>query len=388
RFGPRNQYANFGAIGTAWIFSEEPIINKLSFLSFGKIRGSYGVTGNDNIGDYQYLDIYGETYDPYQGIAGLIPLRLFNPTYGWETNRKLEGGLELGFLSDRIFLSASWFRNRSGNQLLNYNLPVQTGFPGITRNLPALVQNSGWEFELNTINVQTSMLQWKSSLNVTIARNKLLEFPDLEKSSYATTYVLGKPLDIEKLYHYEGVDPETGVYQFDIDAGRTVVKDLTPVFYGGFNNVLQLKNLQVEVFFQFSKKDAPSYLYTLAAVPGVRGYNQPLALLERWTKAGDVTNVQQFTTGSSDASRAFSSYYRFSEGVYTDASYIRLKNVSVSYKLPSSWLHRISLYNCRIYLQGRNLLTLTNYEGNDPEVPNLRRLPPLRMITAGLQFTF
>src|SRR5690606_36172335 len=162
RFGPDRRYANFGAIGVAWIFSQEQLIrDQLSFLSFGKLRGSYGLTGNDKIGDYRYLESYGNTRYPYEGISGLVPLRLFNPDYGWETNRKLEAALELGFANDRIVLSAAWFRNRSDNQLLNYTLPVQTGFSGITRNFPALVQNSGWELEWTAIPDLGPTWQWK-----------------------------------------------------------------------------------------------------------------------------------------------------------------------------------------------------------------------------------
>src|SRR5690606_20398911 len=112
------RYAGFGAIGAAWIFSEENWLSgKGGIWSFGKLRASYGITGNDNIGNYQYLDTYG-TANPYQGIAGLYPNRLFNADYAWETNRKLEAALDLGFVDDRILLSAAWFRNRSGNQLL------------------------------------------------------------------------------------------------------------------------------------------------------------------------------------------------------------------------------------------------------------------------------
>jgi len=147
RFGPENQFANFGAIGAAWIISKEQFFQKnLSFLSFGKVRFSYGTSGNDEIGDYKYLDTWTPTNLPYQGVAGLSPTGLFNSQYGWEINKKLEAALETGFLQDRIQLTISWYRNRSSNQLVSYNLPSQTGFSSVIKNLPALIQNKGWEF--------------------------------------------------------------------------------------------------------------------------------------------------------------------------------------------------------------------------------------------------
>src|SRR5690606_11902613 len=111
-------------------------------ISFGKLRASYGLTGNDRIGNYQFLDTYGSAPYPYAGLTGLNPVRLSNPGYGWETNLKAEAALELGFLRDNLTLEISYFTNRSGNQLLQYTLPSQTGFTGVVRNLPALVSNS------------------------------------------------------------------------------------------------------------------------------------------------------------------------------------------------------------------------------------------------------
>src|SRR5690606_27400325 len=112
RFGPGKQFANFGAIGAAWLFSRESFFEEnLSWLSFGKLRGSYGTTGSDLIGDYKYLNTYGLTGVGYAGIVGLEPNQLFNPDFSWETNKKVEGAIELGFLKDRLQLSIAHYRN-------------------------------------------------------------------------------------------------------------------------------------------------------------------------------------------------------------------------------------------------------------------------------------
>ena len=110
------------------IFKEKFIHDGLPFLSFGKLRTSYGITGSDQIPNYGYLDTYSPTTYPYQGNSGLIPTRLVNPDYAWETNKKLEGGIELGFFKERILLTASYYHNRSSNQLVGYSLPIDYRF--------------------------------------------------------------------------------------------------------------------------------------------------------------------------------------------------------------------------------------------------------------------
>ncbi len=387
RFGPGRQFANFAAIGAAWIFSDEKFVQEhLKAISFGKIRGSYGLTGNDKIGNYQFMDTYGSSTYTYQDVSGIQPQRLYNPNYGWESNRKLEFALDLGFIHDRILLSSGWFRNRSGNQLLQYTLPSQTGFPGITRNLPALVENSGWELEVNSRNIQNKHFSWNTSFNLTIARNKLLDFPDLETSSYYSTYEIGKSLNIQKLYRYTGVAPETGLFAVDLDGGRTVIRDFTSNFYGGLNNTFNYKGFQLDVFFQFVNKDDWNYYRSLSAQPGFTNSNMPLAVLERWTEIGQGADIQRL--GASSATATPRSNYRLSEGAVTDASFIRLKNVALSHQLPQRWINALQAKLIRIYFQGQNLFTITGYEGNDPEVTTMGTLPPLRTLTFGAQLTF
>lgn len=389
RFGPGRKFATFGAVGAAWLFSEETFVSRaLPFLSFGKIRASYGVTGNDKIGDYQYLDTYASAQYPYQGVSGLLPTRLFNADYGWETNYKLEWAMDLGFVHDRIRLSVSQFTNRSSNQLLSYVLPVQTGFSGITRNLPAAVKNKGWEFELQTVNIQKKNLRWNTAVNLSVARNELTKFDGLENSSYASRYQIGEPLNIKKLYHYLGVDPQTGTYSFDLEQGQNVVRDMSPTFYGGFSSDLHYKRLELNLFFQFSKRVAPTYLYSLTATPGLRGYNQPVALLDRWQQPADQTDIQRFTTGAAEPATAYGTYYRNSDAAYLPVSFLRLKNVSLSCDLIAARNKKTFIERCSIFIRCQNLFTLTNYQGNDPEVTNMSTLPPLRTLTAGLQFTF
>src|SRR5262249_47541598 len=157
----------------------EEFIKKLfRFISYGKLRSSYGLTGSDQIADYGFMDTYSATEYPYLN-SGLHPTRLVNPDYSWETNKKFEAGLELGILKDRISLEISWYQNRSGNQLVGYNLPALTGFSSVQSNLSAIVQNTGFEFELASTIIKNKNLSWTININTTIPKNKLISYPNI-----------------------------------------------------------------------------------------------------------------------------------------------------------------------------------------------------------------
>ncbi|MEZ7516130.1 SusC/RagA family TonB-linked outer membrane protein [Flavobacterium frigidarium] len=393
RFGPGRQFSTFGAVGSAWVFSNEKIIkDHLSFLSFGKLRASYGTSGNDQIGDYQFLDTYGSSGNNYGGVIGLEPTRLFNADFGWETNKKLELALETGFLKDRIFVTAGWYRNRSSNQLVGIPLPATTGFNSIQANLDATVQNRGFELTLRTVNFQKASFNWTSSFNLTMSRNKLLSFPNLEGSTFENQYVIGQPLNIRKVYHYTGLNTETGLYQFEdfnqdglITAAedKQSIRDLNPKYFGGFQNSITYKNWNLDFLFQFVKQLNYGGSYG-TGIPGTQT-NQPTSVLDRWQNAGDNTTYQQYTTGvNSAAVDAFFKYYS-SDAIIEDASYVRLKNVSLTYTIPQQWLKGMQ---CRLVFQGQNLLTITSYSGADPESRFNTSLPPLKVFTTGLQLTF
>ena len=393
RFGPGKQYANFGAAGAAWIFSEERFVkDALPFLSFGKLRSSYGITGNDQIGDYKYLDTWRATTYAYQGTTGLQSFRLYNPDYAWEINKKEEGGIDLGFINDRVLLSVDYFNSRSSNQLVNYTLPTQTGFSGILENLPALVQNAGWEFSLNTVNLDNHAFKWTSSFNLTAAKNKLLDFPGLSNSTYANTYVVGQPLNIVKLFHYTGVDPATGIYQYSGTSNPTdknIIEDLTPKFYGGLSNTFSYKRFELSFLFQFVKQNGYTFYrqnFNGGTFPGAEN-NEPVSVLNRWQVPGDVKPIGIYTTGLNAQQFTAITNFAQSDAVVGDASFIRLKNVSFSYKLKERTIKFLKASNAEVYLRGQNLLTITNYFGADPENKN-SALPPIKLIVAGIRVTF
>ncbi|MFI8380598.1 SusC/RagA family TonB-linked outer membrane protein, partial [Leeuwenhoekiella sp. NPDC079379] len=384
RFGPSRRFASFGAVGGAWILSEENWMQGLKpVLSFTKLRGSYGSAGSDQVGDYGYLDTYSAT----PGGGGLYPTQLTNPAFSWERNRKLELALDLGFFKDQIRLSTSWYRNRSSNQLVGYNLPALTGFTSVQANLDATVENTGWEFEAST-NLNTGRFSWQASMNLSIPRNRLVSFPGLKESSYANTYKVGESLNIQFLYDYTGVDPETGlytvvdvnedgVYNFD---DRVVVKDLTRSLFGGFRNQFTYGRLGLDFLWEFVMQDGQQYYST--AAPGRFGSILQEDYDRRWQNPGDVAEIQKASQGVSALLANFR--YQTSDIVYTDASFLRLRTLGLSYELPAEYL---CLNSCILFLQGQNLLTFTKYRGLDPQSPGIT-LPALRIVTAGLKLNF
>jgi len=389
RFGPNKRYGNFGAVGAAWIITEEDLIRKtLPFLSFGKLRTSYGITGNDQITDYQYLASYSSG-PAYGGMTSLSPSRLANPDFSWETNKKLEASVDLGFFSDRILLTATYFKNHSGNQLVPYPLPSQSGFANYQANLPALVENKGWELELHSRTISGKDFNWDQSFLITLPKNRLLEYPGLASSSFANTYVIGEDLSVYKGYRFLGIDPQTGlpiledqnkdgVLRFTNDA--VVLGKTSPDFYGGLDNSFEYKAFRFDLFLQFVKQSAVGFKPTMGATLE----NLPRYVLNRWTRQGDQAEIMRATANSGNVSPL-----NISSAAFSDASFVRLKTIAFEYTPPAKLLKKLKLTNLRLYLEAQNLLTFDNKKRSDPEISETSvSIAPLRSVVGGVKITF
>lgn len=393
RFGPDNRFGNFGAIGAAWIFSEEPWMkNTHSILNFSKLRASYGITGNDLIGDYQYFNLYMmlPSTVAYEGSLSLYANSLFNPDFKWEQTRKLEVAIESNFFNNRVGLEVSWYRNQSSNQLVNYTLPAITGFSSILKNFEATIENSGWEMLLRADVIRRDNLKWSVSANLSIPRNKLLAFPGIEDSPYATIYKVGEPLSIKRTYVWTGVDPQTGLHTFlDVDKNGVINSNdqqftysQDSKYYGGLINSVVYKGLELSFLLRFKEQKA---LLNPVYNAGTQ-QNIPLWVWnERWQNPGDVTDVQRFTQTSPGTS--MSSNYNSSDAI-TDASFIRLQTLSLSYTLPQTLAHKAGAKIAKIFLQGQNLFTISKYNRYVLDVESGSNYPQLQIITAGLQLKF
>lgn len=395
RFGPGRQFAFFKAIGVAWIFSNEPFIqNGLPFLSHGKLKASFGTTGNDQIGDYQFLDSYATSRE-YDGIIGLSPARLYNPDFAWEENKKLEFGLELGAMEDQLYLNISYYRNRSANQLVGQPLAPTTGFSSIQANFPAVVQNSGIEVQLSGTIVNTPDFGWTATANLTIPRNELVSFPNIEQyPEYDQQYVVGEPLTILKRYRYTGIDPITGFYTVEDvnqDGILNVQDRLVPKFVGrkffwGLRNSLEFRGFRLDFLIQYVNHQGYDYLQSNRTAPGLMS-NQPVEVLDRWQHEGDESAFQRYTT-TGQGSSAFGSLYSLSDDQIRDASFFRLRHLALSYTVSSSVLAHLPVSRMCVVISGQNVFDVTSYKGLDPERPGRSTLPALRTWAMGVQITF
>jgi TonB-linked SusC/RagA family outer membrane protein len=393
RFGPANRFANFGSVAAAWIFSEVKFIkSELPWLSFGKLRSSYGTTGSDQIGDYQYMNLYSvsSTTINYQNIVGLLPNGFPNPNLQWGITKKFDIAATLGFLKDRVTVEMNFFLNRSGNQLGGFQLPIFTGYPAYIKNLPILTQQKGWEFSLSTKNIQTKTVSWTSNINMSVGRNKLLSAANIPFWLQRE----GLPFSGYFVYHYVSLDPASGLYQFsDGNGGVTTTPqfnssktlnsfvDLNPRFSGGFSNTVTYKNFAIDFLLQFTKQTAFG-LFMGNDIPGKFNANQPTWLLDRWKSPGDVATYQAYTAQNSTLVDSYTNITN-SDAAYVDASYIRLKNVSLSWQTPVVLAQKLGLKNLKLYAHAQNVFTITKYLGLDPETFN-GVLPPLRVISFGI----
>jgi TonB-dependent starch-binding outer membrane protein SusC len=391
RFGPGKQFARFGAVGAGWIFTKEKWFGAQSLLTFGKLKGSYGTTGNDQIANYNFLESWTSTTYPYGGAASLRPTKLFNPDYRWEQSTKSELGLEVGLWKERLVLSVNWFQTRSGNQIVSYSLPGQAGFTIVQRNFPGLVTNTGFELEATAQTIQAKNVTWITTLNFTRSRNRLEEFPGLASSSYSSRYRIGQPLNLLLGYEGLGVDPATGLYVFrDVNndgklssADYTVGGTTDPAFYGGINNQFAFRNWTFSIHLQFVKAKNYHQIYRNINVPGNMN-NVPVDLLNHWRKPGDRAPYQLVSAAFGSPAFSAAGYLLNSSTALTDASFIRGKNLSLSYDLPTAGKR----FRARLFLEAQNLFVITGYQGADPEVGNYQSLPPLKVITAGFTFNF
>lgn len=395
RFGEGNRFGNFGSLAGAWIFSNSSFIKeKASFINHGKLRASYGTTGNDQIPDYGYLSTYNSSGSNYQDVATLKPSRINNADFHWETTRKLDMALELGLLNDRIFISADYFLNRSQDQLVNYTLPLITGFSSYQANLPAVIENKGWELSAEVKIIEAKKFRWGFNFNITLPKNRLKSFDNFESSSYSNQYELG--YDITRIYGYRflGLNAETRLPQYaDRNGAPTdnpyffnTLGKLTPDYYGGVGNNFSMGNFELNIFFQFVRQqDRGELQYN----PGIFVYNHYRYLTDRWSPENPNSENLRATANG------FDPYYSNSSINIFDTSYLRIKNVSATYRVPPDFLRKLHLESLKFFCEAQNLFTWRkqNTAVMDPESGPLsnstsgsRNTPPLKTIVFGLQF--
>ena len=413
RFGKDSRYGFFPAVSGGWILSEESFLKDISALSFLKLRGSWGLTGNAEIGNFPQFTLY--TGDAsYAGLPGQRPSQLGNPNLKWETTQQLDFGLDFGILKNRINGEIDYYSKNTTGLLLNVNVPGTTGFSTMVNNVGSLT-NKGFEFVLNTDNL-VGNFKWKTSLNLSTNKNKITDLQTqvieggLNNMSRA---VEGEALGTFFTVEYAGVDPANGdalwyknskntdgtldrsttnVYS---QAQRVVIGSPLPKLIGGITNTFSYKGVDLSVFLNgvFGNKLNFYGVGRYSSANGRFEDNQTVNQLVAWTPQNTNTNVPQarlfFNNGAQPSSR-------FIE----DGSYLRLRNVTLGYTLPGSIVNKLKISKARIYVTGQNLLTFTKYSGWDPEVNaddvvsnvaigyDFYTSPQAKSITGGINLSF
>ena len=393
-FGENRRFHLFGAASAGWIFSEEKAIrDKLPFLSFGKLRVSYGSTGNDQIGAYSYFGTLSPNGSQYQGVAAVIPTGLSNPDLSWETTRKAELGIEFGFLHNAISLEADFYRNRTVGLLGESLLSTVTGFTSITANLPGITQNDGWELVLRTSNLRAGNFYWRTAFSLSIPHSRLIKSPYGGLTSNPYPVLVGQPVNIAKVYQYAGVNPQTGLFQF-ADAGgqitsspstTTATVNLDPRWFGAMVNHLEYGHFKLDFTFRFIKETGFNDFQGEFIAPGYLPFSIFTDQLSAWHKPGDKTAIQR--PGSSSAVQAAFSTALKSTFIYRDDSYCRLQNVSLAYRFSKPALGKWRWQDLTCFLRGQDLFTITSCKNIDPETQNASNLPSLAVFVIGVQAT-
>jgi TonB-linked SusC/RagA family outer membrane protein len=409
KFGFDRQYGNFYAVGASWAASEEEFIKQIKAISNLKIRASYGTTGNAEIGDYTAIGAYAINTQ-YNGFPGAYPSVYNVPRLSWEKAYNTNVGFDLG-LFNRINLTVDIYQRDSKDLLFNVPLPGTAGYSYIPRNVGS-VRNQGIEISLNTDNL-VGEFSWSTDFNIGFNKNRVTDLYGGQAQiidPISGYFVLRQGQDMRSFFmrKWAGVDPGNGNPLWEKvttdangketrtttsnynDATLQIVGSATPKFFGGMRNVFTYRNFQLSAFLSFVSgnqvynstrelmdNDGAYYTYNMMALD--KGWS-------RWQQPGDVATHPKYVIKGNKNSQKTSS--RFLE----DGSYLRLRNVNLSYALPKAWLDRVNIGSARISIGGDNLWTLTKFSGIDPEVDdrgiNYVKYPASTKWFAGLEINF
>lgn len=388
RFAPGRRVGYFPAASAGWLISNEDFLKENDIISYLKLRGSYGLTGNSNIGNFIYLDAYTFSSVTYLGIPGAQPNRLANPDLGWESAIMASAGIDFKLFK---WLDGSIDIYKNLNKDLLFAAPVapSTGFYSYTRNIGE-VSNKGIELELNTININNSNWKWTTSFNIGFNKNTVEKLPSKEPGEPGTPIMVGsadaarqRMEEGKELYgwymqEWRGVDPENGDPLWtDADGGVTndyskakvdwLGSSPNPKFSGGLQSTVSFKgfSLGANIFFLCGNKiyngarssmdnDGRQAQYNQISLDNGLGWS-------RWKKPGDNATHPLPVYGGNKNSAAASS--RFLE----DGSFLRVRNVNIGYDFSRTLLRDLGVSSARIFLSGDNLLTLSKFSGADPE---------------------
>lgn len=373
RFGENNRWGYFPSIGGAWRIKSESFLKDVDFINDLKIKGSYGVTGNQNgIGSFASLGLWSGG-SSYQDSPGIAPQQLANPDLKWERTNQYNAGIDISLFNERLSIEFNAYHKQTVNGLLRVVLPATTGFGSYISNA-AEISNRGFELGINSVNIRNKNFTWSTSLNISQNINNIdkLETPLRYGSRDLILQQQGSPLYSFWVYKELGVDPQTGnsVYKDYNNDGRITVADrqingsIWPKFFGGITNNVTYKGFDASAFlsFQYGNK-----IYNHNRFFGEAGGARNAARIifasnnARWQKPGDITNVPKPDGINVNNYRDGGSRW------LEDGSFLRLRSLNIGYTIPKAVTSRVKIDNLRLFVVGTNLFTITKYTGLDPE---------------------
>nr|MBI1230589.1 SusC/RagA family TonB-linked outer membrane protein [Cytophagales bacterium] len=399
RFGDKNQWGTFGAVSGGWRISSERFMDNALWVDNLRLRASYGITGNSEIGNFVSRTLIGSS-GQYLGQGALRFSQLGNDLLTWEEAGSINLGIDGAFFNGRLNATIDVWRKDTEKLLFETQLPIDSGFGTITRNTGKL-RNEGVDFDIQTTNVVWGKFRWNTGFNISIFSNELLElYEGLDR--IGNDLIVGKPINFFYGYDFAGINPangspmyydENGEYTYLVsDDDQKYLGSALPWNFGGLSNTFIYGPFTLEVFFQYQYGNLAfnQDLYNLAQAGSIGQDNQTVDQIYFWRRPGDITNVPKPYEGGRVPGH--SGYQQFSTKQLSDASYIRLKQVTLNYDVPSVLLRRVGIEQAKLFVQGLNLWTLTKYNGLDPEVNSIGTTygsyPNSRQITAGLNLNF
>jgi TonB-linked SusC/RagA family outer membrane protein len=379
RFGVNNRYGTFWSVGAAWNIDEEAFMQNSKIISGLKLRASYGVNGNAGIGNYDWRSVFLFS-TTYNGAPGSFQNSIGNNNLTWEQNKPFDVGLELGVFNNRISLEADYYVRKTENLLLNEPLSSTGGFTTYSNNVGAM-ENKGVELTINANPVKSKNFNWTVSLNAAWNKNKVTRLrPGVEEIiGNPFTLKVGEDVQSYFLRQWAGADPENGDPLWYKDATknettndfsqaeRVLKGSASPKGFGGFSTSLTYKfiTLDAQMNYQYGNYIYSQWDFLFISDGAFIGLNHNRKELQRWRKPGDVTDVPRFEAFNATASNEVSNRYLYK------GDFLRLRNVSLGFDLPTRLAQKAGVGSARLYVRGTNIWTKT-FDKNltvDPEQP-------------------
>lgn len=414
-----NKYKFFPSAAVAWRLDQEPFIKDLGIFDALKLRTSFGVAGSQSVAPYRTLATLKpvSTFFNETEVNGVVLGRPASEDLGWETTSTFDVGLEAGFLQGRLNFELDYYFKKTKDLLLDVDIPSQTGFSKRLQNLGSL-QNQGLELMVNSVNVSRSDFKWETTVTLAGNRSKVLELGDVdeiiiynvEQGGPGAKLIVGQPASVftgleylgtwktqEEIIEFGNSRDKLGGPRFKDTNGDgqltnedyEVIGNPEPTFYGGISNTLSYKNFKLDIYFQGTYGNNLLNEFTQFGYFGVTGYSALNVVKNRWTPENPDSDVPR--VGPTSGIRV-----RSNSKLIEDGSFLRLKNIRLSYKIP---VEQKGVKDLNVYLSGSNLWLLSDFIGFDPEATRFgtssvargilrAEYPNATTVTAGVQINF